>query len=377
MSFTIENALTSIELGLRNTIADKLAKCPTVATLTALRALPSNVQKDGARVFVTAATLRYRFDRYATTADNGTTIIKPADSPAAGRWLVTASTDANGYLKAVELYEGEVTPEALLTRLQGAKPGAVIVYDRDAFTNPSTIAGALYRNDYDFDIYCISSNLRPQHQASVGSAIAAEAAADPGINAITGAVLHLLAGNDLGLSPGVRWTEILERSREVTSNGATLADRLMIYKVKIRVYASVHNIEDEDTTDLESLSVQRQLAAGVYDADNYASTYLTIAVGASGSITVPVASGVVAGTSVTSAATSHTFTASRLTYRDLSAAGVWTFVECLIGHSPADVGTDLLRVAVTETDASGLVVSDVVLAPTLADFGGPDTIDTT
>jgi len=259
MTWTIETALTSIETALRDVILDRLGKCITVADLTALRALASAAAKDGQPAFVTSATLRYRFSRFSTAADNGTTVIKPTDNPTAGRWLATTSTSSAGYLRAVELYEGEVTPEALLVRLQGAKPGVVIVYDRDSFSKPSTIPGALYKNDYDFDIYCLSSNLRPQHQASIGSAISSEAAADPGVNAITGAVLKLLAGNDLGLSPGVKWTEILERKRQVTGNGPTLADRLMVYGIRIRVYASVHLIDDEDTTDLESLSVQREI----------------------------------------------------------------------------------------------------------------------
>ena len=94
MSFTIQTALTSIETALRDTILDGLGHCLTVATLAALRALPSAGMRDGKRAFVTAATLRYRFSRYSTATDNGTTIIKPTDSPATGRWLATTSASA-------------------------------------------------------------------------------------------------------------------------------------------------------------------------------------------------------------------------------------------------------------------------------------------
>ena len=378
MTWTIQTALTSIEVALRDAILDKLGKCITVADLTALRALASGARKDGERAYVTSAVLRYKFARFSQATDNGSTIIKPTDNPTAGRWLATSSTSSTGYLKAVELYEGEVNPEALLVRLNGVKPGVVITYDGDTFTNPSTIAGSIYRNDYDFDLYVISSNLRPQHQSVTGSAIASEAAADPGENAITGDVLALLAGNDLGLSPGVKWCEIVSRKREITSNAATLSDRLMIYALRIRVYASVHIIEDDSATiDLGSLSVQRELAAGTYDEDNYVSTNLVLAVGASGSLTVPVTTGVVNGTAVTSAATSHTFTASMLTYRDLSSAGVWSFVECVPGHQPTDVASGKLRVAVTETNSGGAIVSDIVLAPWLVTYGSPDILDAT
>lgn len=374
MTWTVQTALTSIEVALRDAILDGLGKTATVATLTALRALPSAGMGDGRRVFVTAAALRYRFSRYSTAADNGSTVIKPADNPTAGRWLATASTSASGYLKAVELYEGDRTPEALLIRLQGAKPGVVIVYDSDEFSTPSTVAGSVYKNTYNFTILCISSNLRSEHQTAIGSAIATEAAADPGVNAITGDLISLLAGHRLGLADGVMWTEIVGRSREATVE----ADRLMVYGVRIRVYASVHIVESDDgLVDLGSLSVQRQLAAGIYDASNYVSTTAILATGSSGSLTVPVASGKVNGTAVTSAATSRTFTASRLTYRDLSSAGVWSFVEVAPGHEPAAVASTKLRVAVTETDSGGLVLSDVILAPSLVDFGDPDILDVT
>lgn len=257
MSFTLANALTSIETGLRDTILDGLGKTTTVADVTALRALASATSKDGRRVYVSGVGYRYRFDRYGTGTDNGTTIVKPLDVPTTGRgrWLRTTSTSAAGYFKAVELYDGATDPTEILTRLRGVKPGAVIVYDRDDFAKPSTIAGALYKNSYDFDILCVSSNLRPEHQAAIGSAVTAEADDDPGVNKITGDLLALLAGNDLGLSPGVMWCEILGRRRD----SASLADRLMVYGVKVRVYASVHNIPAENTTDLESLSVQRGL----------------------------------------------------------------------------------------------------------------------
>lgn len=262
MSLSMHTALTTIEEALRDTIADGLGKCRTAATLTDLRAYPTAAIKHGARAYCTAAAYRYAFDRFETHADNGTTYIRPADFQSNGVWVRTASTSGSGYLRGVELYDGDFSPSALLVRLNGVKPGVVIVYDGDEWTRPSTIAGSVYKNNYDFSVWCVSSNLRYEPRAATPSPIATESAADPGVNKITGDVAALLAGNQIGLGPGVQWVEILSRKREATN----LADRLMVYGLRIRVYASIHNVEpDDEPIDLTSLSVQRRLAPDLSD----------------------------------------------------------------------------------------------------------------
>ena len=384
MTWTIHTALTLIETGLRDTIQDGdgykvgLGKCITVATLAALRAIPFAGVKDGKRAFVTAAGYRYRFDRYSTASDDGSTVIKPNDAGSTGRWLVTVSTSGTGYLKAVELYEGDVNPEALLARLSGVKPGCVIVYDRDDFTFPSVIAGAAYTNNYEFDVLCISSNLRPEHQVAIGSAIASEAADDPGVNKITSDLAYLLAGNQLGLSPGVKWVEILERKRVSTSNAQQLSDRLMIYGLRIRVYASVELPEEDGLTiALNSLSVQRELASRTWDASNYVTGVpLIVGLPSSGNQAIPATTAKVGGTAVTTTSFGNTFNASLLTYRDLDSAGNFYFIEVPLGAIPPAPLSGRLRVAVTETDASANVLADSLLCASIGNYGAPDILTT-
>ena len=251
MPLTLTNALTTLELGLQAAIVDALGRPFVLASIAALRANPSRTVRHLQPVWTTGEGKRWRFDRFSTAADDGVTVIAPTDG-GHGRYLLASSQTAGGYLRAVELYDGNADPATLLERLNGQKPGVVIVYDGDEWTAPGMIAGSVYRNDYTFDVWCLSSNLRAQHQAATGSAVDPD---DPGVNRITGDVAHVIAGSTLGDIEGVRWVEIKSRSRQATS----LADRLMIYGLRIVVYASVHNVEDEAPLSLGSLSVQRQL----------------------------------------------------------------------------------------------------------------------
>lgn len=266
MALTLANCLSTVELALQYHLLVNLGKCVTVADAAALTAIPSASVLDGARVFVTANGYRYIFARYSSATASGTSVYVPDDAPTRGRWAVTTSESATGYLRNVELYDGSVDAEEFMRRFRGARPGVMVMYDGDEFTNPSVIAGALYRNDYKFRIYCVSSNFRAEHQAATGSGLTgatidAEQTADPGVNAITGAVAAKLAGSTLDGTEGIRYVEIGDRRRDVSINGATMNDRLLVYSLGITVYASVHNMETDGLTlDLSSFAVTRALA---------------------------------------------------------------------------------------------------------------------
>lgn len=375
---SITTALTVIEQALQTALLVALGKCVTTATLTTLRGLASKDRAHGELAYCTAAVYRYRFDRYSTAADDGSTVIKPTDNPTAGRWLRTTSTSSTGYLKGVELYEGESAAGEILARLRAKVPSAVIVWEGSENRPISQIPGALYDYRPRFAIWMVSTNLRPEHQAVTGSQITAESTADPGVNRILGDVKAALAGSTLSDQAGIKWVELLGERRAYTS----LADRLMVYQLDVEVRATVHRPDTDSymLDDPRMFDVQRQLVdlhdQEEWDGDNYVVSGIAVPTGASLTQTISGGSAYVNATAATYASAAKTFTASRDTYRDLSTAGALTFVEVLNGGAAPAVTTNCLRVGVTVTDASG-VVSDRYICATKANFGDVDQVPPT
>ena len=64
----------------------------------------------------------------------------------------------------------------------------MIVFDGETLAPKSGMAGTLYASEMDFNLWCVSSNFRGEYQATIGSAVSAEASAtaDPGANRIVG-----------------------------------------------------------------------------------------------------------------------------------------------------------------------------------------------
>src|SRR3990167_4915652 len=211
--------LTQIEEALQQEILLAYGRRLTVANLTALRALESAPRNHNELAYCTSPALTYKFNRFLTTADNGTTVIAPTDAPTAGRWQRTASAVSTGYLRAVELYSGESTGEEIVKRLAGARPGVVIVFDGETLAPKSGMAGTLYASEMDFNLWCVSSNFRGEYQATIGSAVSAEASAtaDPGANRIVGDLMKQLAGSTLSDQEGVKYIEVARAPRESVS----------------------------------------------------------------------------------------------------------------------------------------------------------------
>jgi hypothetical protein len=383
----ITTALTQVEQALRDAILLGYGRrlTPAAADTTALKAMASNARSYNDLRYVTSKGYVYEWSPYSTATDDGDAVLKPTDNPTAGRWLKTASTATTGYLRAVELYEGESDAVAILSRLSGVKPAVVIVFDGADHVPKSQIAGALYDWRPGFNLWCVSSNLRPQHQTAVGSDLSAEAAADPGTNRLVGDLKKLLAGNSLGLT-GVRWVEIGREERAYTN----LGDRLMVYTLRVKVLGTIENPDDPaDLTSITSMEVQR----GIVDLNEQASVTkstdpldaaaLPLLTGvADGAIHVPVGASLtqtitagrasIAGTVVNYTGAAHTFAASVDTYRDLSTAGALTFVAVAHGNDEPAVTANCLRIGCTVTDASG-VTSDRYICATVNTFGDLDT----
>ena len=257
MALDTATALTQIEQALLSTIRGALLRPLVAANVAALQALASAARRHGEQAFTTATTQRWEFDRFSSLPASSTVLV-PTDAPTAGRWRLLVSTSSAGYARAVELFEGQATAEAILERFGAVKPAIVIVYDGEANNPISTTPGALYDYRPSFLLWCLSSHLRGEHQTAVGSAITAEAAADPGVNRILGDLKALMAGNRLGPLTGVKYVEIGNGARVYTSQG----DRLMVYQLKIEVRAVCHNVDTDLVTldDPGGFYVQRQLA---------------------------------------------------------------------------------------------------------------------
>ena len=257
MALDTATALTQIEVALRGVLRDALAKPLAVANQAAIKALASNARRHGEQFYATAEAVRWEFDRFST-ATAPAAVLVPDDAPTAGRYLLRAGAGSTGYCRAVDLFEGQSTAEAILERFGGSKPAIVIVYD-GAPNNPiSTTPGALYDYRPVFLLWLLSSNLRGQHQTAIGSAVAAEATDDPGVNRMLGDCKALLAGSTLGVLAGVKYVEIGDERRVFTS----LADRTMIYQLRVEVRATCHNPDTDLVTpdDPGGFYVQRQLA---------------------------------------------------------------------------------------------------------------------
>jgi hypothetical protein len=382
----ITTATAQIERALKTTILLALGVRRTAATIAALRALTTqgasgSAMDDDSLVYVTSATLVYRWSVRNTTADNGTTVIEATDGGDTGRWLATESTDTAGYLKRVEFFDGTFEEAQVDQRLLGLRPCVVIHWNGADNIVSSVVAGALYKHRPEFALWCLSQSMRSGFEGQLGPLLSDEASADPGAQNIIGALKALLAGEDLDQT-GIDYCEI-GRERVVTTS---LLERRFAVELALTVNATTHNPET-DLVDLDGLDLQTEIAAKGHGADeDYADRddnladrdnrrvsgiETTIATG----LTQDISSGsaYLAGTLVAYAGQSKAFTASRDTYRDLNDDGTLTFVVANAGDDEPAVTADALRIGVTTTDEAS-VTRDVILVPTIDVFGSVDTI---
>lgn len=384
MDLNFRNAATLIELAVFHAVNRALRRrLPAAADVVALRSLATRgassfARRDDDLIYVAAQGVCYEWSTASALADDGDSVIAPGDAGATGRWLKGPSKVQGGYLLDVRLYEGEQSEDELLDRLLGQLPAVAIRWVGADHEPQSQVPGSLYKYQNDFELWAASSNYRGSAlpEAVVGSAVAAEAAKDPGVNAILGDLKKALAGKtgeELG-QPGIAYAEI-GREQPVYRS---LSERLFVFSLALRVHATVQN-PDDDLVELTSLTVQRQFgdlhAQEAFDPLNYVSSGLAVQLGA-GLVTWSLAGAAkVAGAGVSYPGEVRTFSPFRWIYRDLKADGTMVFIETAINADPPPPTTGALRIGRSETDA-GSVIADCFLAATLADLGEPDEIDT-
>ncbi len=391
-SLLLRTALSQIEQALHRVIRWHLLKTTaTVATPAALRARVTRGASGTSvltfeALFVTSLGLRVEWSATSTATDNGTSVFKPDDvnTAQAGRWLITESTAASGYLLAVNFWDGETSTEQFQSRIFAARPSVAIVWEGATNEPRSTIPGAIYDYQARFSIWCIDENLRPRYEAFFGSEVSSDSA-HPGVIAILGDVKkHLADQNKRTVDPddstsgpfsfggGVKLIAIGDETME----DADLDGRVMVMSLAVEVFGSVENGDDADTehVTVTSVYVQPNLTSlnqqTEWDADNYVVSGYRFEPQTGLTATPSAGVAVVGGADVASTPAAHTFTEYTDTYCDLGTEGTITYVEVANNDAAPDTTADALRIGVVTTDSLG-ITEYVPIAAVSAAFGDP------
>ncbi len=371
-----QTALTQVQDALQNTIGLALGKRIVVANLAALTAIRGQGQMNRQLAFVTATGGVFRFVKFSTATPDGVTVIKPVDvTTGPGRWLLTSSpivdpsgtaisSLSTGYLRRVMLWSGEKSAEVWKTRIMGQRPACILQFAGETKTPHANQRGALAEKVYHFALWGVSQNLRPDLEAEYGSPIAAEAADDPGIARIMGDLEYLLDGLT-GAEMGIDGVDFLMMA-EAQPTIEDYDDREFVWIVPLDVRVTVGK-EDPARQPLTTLYAQANAAQlhaeDTFDSLNYRVIGLDILPCAGLTAAITDGSLVINGAPLAlTSIPAHTFTASRYTYRDVSALGVWTYVEAFSDLNEPPVTTGSLRIGVTTTDAAGVVADRILIA---------------
>jgi hypothetical protein len=379
----IRTSITTVERALIDALSlGYQIRYPT-ANVAALASIPSvgagNAIIDQALRFVATEGVCYRWRELSTNVDAPPYVILPRDRPAnsRGRFERCASTvtfgpnyqrpvhrEPTGYAKAVQLWQGDEGTEAGRERVLGQSPAFLVRWAGDELTMAGPTPRSIHECDMPFEVWCWARNNRAQRQALEGSTYAGE---EPGLFRMMGDVRYLLAGSDLGLSPGVRYVDIQGHGDIIEED---LRERSFIGVVPITVKASL-NIPDEDLIDLREVCVQFQQMGGPSPAIDSANCLrrgyrITPSAGLSATPTAGVA--YVQGQAVSSQPTSHLFPANSDTYRFLGRDGGLVYRPVPNGYDAPSQPPATLLIGKTITDASNVTL-DVLLCDYLTDSG--------
>lgn len=366
-----------------------MSRGPAVADIAALRAAPVVTAKDGALRYVTAAANLFEWAPASTLADDGVNVVQPTTPPKPGlvngRWLRVSHPSTfgphagrplqsrpTGYVPAVVLYQNEDDDKPIV-EVFGQTPAILVEWLGDDPRARSQYAGALYWDEHRLLVTCISQCLRPSPGALLGSILSGEALKDPGAHRMIGDVRYLLAGVQTG-DPGIESIEIGPAHIVEIS----LGQRLVVASAEVLVRTS-WTIPDED---LEAMAWQVDPKHpttfeddDAFDPLNYVASGYTVQQGPGLTRTPAPGAAFINATVVSSAPGSKTFTASRDTYRDLKPDGDLVYTEVLVGAPAPPRTSGWLRLGVTRTDASDIVLDKVLASYRVAwpygSFSGP------
>lgn len=374
---------------------------PEVQTVEDLRTAASVQIPDRALRFVVDEGCVYRLVYSSRLAQNLPYVVHPTDRDDVtdgGRWIRQSSSITlgphyqrfihrvrTGYARAVQEYQGE--DGAALDRIYAQKPAFLVEWTGDEIKTRGYQPGTIMEFDLGFIVHCISQNLRRGPEAIYGSSYEGETDPgqysteprinDPGLYRMMGDIRYFLAGNSIGLFPGVKWCDIQGQGAITERNFAPqLAQRVFTGEVPVKVLASVH-IVDEDLVSPIEIWIQRQDANaiandGVIDPGNHVAEGYRFSpqIGLTAAPSPGVA--YINGELVTSAPGAWTFEPNADTYRDLFPTGQ-IFYQPVENNTEAPVqppGT--LRLGFTVTDASS-IIQDVLLCSFAVNSGANPT----
>lgn len=394
----IRTCITQVQSALVDAISLAFQyRYPEAQTVEDLRTAESKDLPDRALRFVVDEGCVYRLVYSSRLPQLLPYVVHPTDRDdveRGGRWIRQSSSVTlgpnyqrfvhrirTGYAQAVQAFQGE-DGEAL-DRIYARRPAFLVEWAGDTLELRGYQPGTIYEQDLDFDIICLSQNLRDEQEALYGSPYVGEIDPgqystqprinDPGLYRLIGDVRYFLAGNQLGLGPGIKWCDIQGQAQIAEEN---LAQRVFAARVPIKVRASVH-IVDEDLVSPIEIWIQRQDANaiandGVIDPGNHVADGYRFS--PQDGLTAAPSPGVayINGALVTSAPGAWTFEPNADTYRDLFPTGQ-IFYQPVDNNAEAPVqppGT--LRLGFTVTDASS-IIQDVLLCSFAVNSGANPT----
>ena len=232
--------------------------------------------------------------------------------------------------------------------------------------------GCIYDMELRFIVHCLAQNLRSGPQALIGSDVQGDVS--PGLYQMIGDVRYLLGGCQLGLDPGVKFTDVTGEARIIESDLAQRVFRPSSTSSSRARYTS----SMRDLFPSPEVWVQRRDAGtppGLpFDPGNYVAQGLCF--GPQHGLVAAPAAGIayLSGQLVSSEPGAHSFVAEADTYRDLSPDGAISYTAVEVDSDPPPQRPGTLRVGVTRTTDTS-IVSDAYLCsysvPSSADPGDP------
>lgn len=363
---------------------------PPVASLAALRALETKYVAHRDLIYVEDAGVCYRWLDTANDPDNNLSVIR-ADDLDVGRWVRCEDQALyaprgyeyarplcqipTGYVRAVQLYEGEASLDRAMQQILEMRPAMLVRWTRTAREQRS-LAPALYRTTYSFEVMCISYGARAGTDSMYGSDLPAEALDDPGLNQMLGDASDALVGASDFAATGywhiTQGVDVVQPLEDVILQ-EHLAQRLFLGVTRLRLVAYLHR-PDRDAYPLTVLGVTTQHAPRVIESlDNVLLDGYHIWPAPSLVVQVQHGQAKVGGRLVASGPAPMALPANAEVYRDLRQDGTFLWQAVDVGATAPAQTAGTLRVGKTTTDGSGVVL-DEMLAPQITDFAGPDEV---